>query len=124
MPKEYFICVDGVLVKEFKILLLKRDVEPFKGFWHVPSGQVEEDETPKQALMREFKEETNLDVNVGKIIGYRIEETSDRIKIIVIFEVKSAQGEIKLNSENTEYGWFRKFPANCVVDYGQFLQKE
>jgi ADP-ribose pyrophosphatase YjhB (NUDIX family) len=70
---------------------MKRNVETFKDFWHVVGGQVEENETLKEALKREFKEETNLDVEVGKIIGGRIEETFDRTKIIVVFEVASAQ---------------------------------
>ena len=83
-------------------MLMKRNVEPFKGFWHVVGGQVEENETLKEALKREFKEETNLDVEVGKIIGGRIEETFDRTKMIVAFEVASAGGEIK--AELREFG--------------------
>jgi len=104
-------------------LLMKRNVEPFKGFWHVVGGQVEENETLKEALKREFKEETNLDVEVGKIIGGRIEETFDRTKMIVAFEVASAGGEIKLNSENTEYAWFSQVPLNSVYDYTKYPRK-
>ena len=90
------------LVKGGKILLLKRNVEPFKGCWHVVGGHVEENETLKDSLKREFKEETNLYVEVGKIIGGRIEETFDRTKMIVAFEVASAGGEIK--AELREFG--------------------
>lgn len=60
---------------------------------------MEENETLKQALKREFKEETNLYVEVSEIIDGRIEQTPDRTKMIVAFKVTSAQGEIKLNSE-------------------------
>jgi 8-oxo-dGTP diphosphatase len=74
-------------------------VEPFKGCWHLVGGHVEENETLKQALKREFKEETNLYVEVSEIIDGRIEQTPDRTKMIVAFKVTSAQGEIKLNSE-------------------------
>jgi 8-oxo-dGTP diphosphatase len=122
--KKFVVCVDGVYVKDAKILLLKRNVEPFKGFWHVVGGHVEENETLKEALRREFREETNLDINVGNIIDGRIEETSDRIKIIAAFEVASAQGEIRLSSESEEYGWFAKVPHNCVYDYGKYLLKK
>jgi ADP-ribose pyrophosphatase YjhB (NUDIX family) len=90
--KEFVVCVDGVYVKDGKLLLLKRDVEPFKGRWHVVGGHVEENESLKEALKREFKEETGLDVAVGGIIDGRIEETFDRIKIIVAYEVTSAEG--------------------------------
>lgn len=74
MCNQFFVCVDGIYEKNAKILLLKRNVEPFKGFWHAVGGHVEENETLKEALKREFKEETNLDVEVGEIIDGRIED--------------------------------------------------
>ena len=123
LAKPVSVCVEGVFVKDEKILLLKRNVEPFKGYWHVVGGQVKENETLKDALKREFEEETNLDITVSKIIGGRIEETFDRTKLIVAFEVTSAEGEIKLNSENTEYRWFGQVPLNSVYDYGKYLRK-
>ncbi len=119
--KKFVICVDGVYVKDGKLLLLKRGVEPFKGYWHVVGGHVEEDETLKEAVKREFKEETGLDVVVGSIVGGRLEETFDRIKIIVAFQVVSAKGEVQLNSENETLGWFSQVPYNSVYDYTKYL---
>jgi len=113
--------VDGVYVKDGKVLLLKRGVEPFKGCWHVVGGHVEADESLRAAVKREFREETGLDVVVGGIVGGRFEETFDRIKIIVAFEVTSAEGEICLNSENEAYGWFDEFPCDSVYDYANYL---
>ena len=123
MIKKCFINVDGVYVKNGKILLLKRNVMPFKGFWHLVGGQVEENETLKEALKREFEEETTLNVKVGEIIDGRIEETFDRIKLIVTFEVLDARGEIKLNHENEEYGWFAIIPSNSVYDFGKYIRR-
>lgn len=121
--KTFYVCADGAYIKDGKILLLKRNTEPFKGFWHLVGGHVEENETLKEALKREFKEETNLDVEVGKIIDGRIENTPDRVKIIAVFEVISAKGKIKLNSENQEYGWFTSTPPNSVYDYTKYLKQ-
>jgi 8-oxo-dGTP diphosphatase len=104
------------------MLLLKRNVEPFKGYWHVVGGHVDENETLKEALTREFKEETDLDVKVGKILGSRVEETFDRIKLIVAFQIISAEGQIKINEENQEFGWFGKTPEKSVFDYFEFLK--
>ena len=56
--KKLVACVDGAYVKNGKILLVKRNVEPLKGFWHLIGGHVDENETLKEALKREFKEET------------------------------------------------------------------
>lgn len=119
--KKFVVCVDGVYVKDRKILLLKRSVEPFKGCWHVVGGHVDEDESLKAAVKREFKEETGLDVTVGGIIDGRLEVTFDRVKIIAVFEVVSAEGEIRLNSENEACGWFDEVPSNSVHDYEKYL---
>lgn len=121
--KEFVVCVDGVYVKDGKILMLRRAVNPFKGYWHVVGGHVEEDESLKEAVKREFKEETDLAVIVGNIINGRIEETFDRIKIIVAFDVTSARGDIRLNSENDAYDWFDEVPCDSVYDYMKYLPR-
>ena len=119
--KKFAMCVDGVLVRDGKILLLKRNVEPFKGCWHVVGGHVEEDESLKDAVIREFREETGLNVTVEGIIDGRLEVTFDRVKIIAVFEVVSAEGEIHLNFENEAYGWFDEVPSNSIYDYVKYL---
>jgi ADP-ribose pyrophosphatase YjhB (NUDIX family) len=121
LQHKFFVCVEGVYVKSGKILLLKRCVEPFKGCWHVVGGHVEENESLKEALKREFKEETSLDVEIGAILDGRIEKTFDRIKIIITFEVTFAQGKISINPESEEYGWFDKVPCNSVYNYAKYL---
>lgn len=82
---------------------------------------MEENETLKEALKREFKEETSLDVEIGDILDGRIEKTFDRIKIIITFEVTFAQGKISINPESEEYGWFDKVPCNSVYNYAKYL---
>ncbi|MFX1534826.1 MAG: NUDIX hydrolase [Promethearchaeota archaeon] len=112
------------ILKTGKSYFQKRNTEPFNGYWHLVGGHVEENETLKEALRREFKEETNLNIEVGVIINGRIEKTSDRIKIIITFEVTSAQGEIRLSSESEEYGWFAKITRNCFYGYSKYLLKK
>ena len=123
MAERFVICVDGIYVRDGKILLMKRNVEPFKGFWHVVGGHVNENENPMEALKREFKEETNLDIAIGEIVDARIEKTFDRTKIIIAFEVVSAEGDIMINSENEDYGWFTEFPVKSVYDYSRHIKR-
>jgi 8-oxo-dGTP diphosphatase len=119
--KKVFVYVDGFLAKDGKIFLLKRNVEPFKGFWALVGGFVEENETPQEALSREFKEETNLDVVVGDFLSDRLEETQDRLKRIFTFKIVTAEGELKLNEESQDYAWFTKAPKNAVYRYDEFM---
>ncbi len=117
------VCVDGLYVKEGKMLLLKRAVEPFKDRWGLVGGSVEPEESLADGLKREFREETGLEVEVGRLLDERVENTHDRIKRIFTFEVTSATGEIKLNPESKTYGWFERVPEDSVFDYGKFLSE-
>jgi len=47
-----------------KLLMIKRDKPPWKGFWLVPGGHVEDSELPHEALKREIREETGLEVEI------------------------------------------------------------
>ncbi len=58
-----------VVEHEGKILLVKRGILPFKGKWCLPGGFVEFDEGPEEAAIRECKEETNLEVQIEKLLG-------------------------------------------------------
>lgn len=120
-PKSFVVYVDGIYIKNKRMLVLKRSTDPFKGFWHVIGGQVKDNETLKEALFREFKEETNLEVKVGKIVAGRFEETFDQKKIIIAFKITSAKGKIELNSESEEFKWVKNFPPKSVYNYFQHL---
>ena len=58
--------VEGV---QGRLLLCRRAIEPFRGFWDIPGGFLHEDEHPLDALVREVREETGLDVEPGAYAG-------------------------------------------------------
>jgi len=59
------------------VVLIKRKYPPFQGFYALPGGFVEKGEKLKQALIREIKEETNLDIKINYRIGIYKEEGRD-----------------------------------------------
>ncbi len=60
----------GTLVEEDgKVLLIRRGVEPRKGYWALPAGYVEADESAEEAAVRETKEETNVPVELDELLG-------------------------------------------------------
>jgi 8-oxo-dGTP diphosphatase len=70
--------VDAIIEdKKGNIILIKRKYPPFQGFYALPGGFIEKGEKPKQALLREVKEETNLDVRIIEKIGIFDEEGRD-----------------------------------------------
>jgi 8-oxo-dGTP diphosphatase len=44
-----------------EILLTRRNINPFKNYWCLPGGHIDQFEPAKKAVIREVKEETNLD---------------------------------------------------------------
>lgn len=52
-----------------RILLVKRDTLPFKGYWALPGGRMEPGEAVEQTCVRETKEETGLDVTIERKVG-------------------------------------------------------
>ena len=58
--------VAAIIQKENKILATKRGYGEFINMWEFPGGKIESGETKKQALVREIKEELNIEINVDK----------------------------------------------------------
>jgi mutator protein MutT len=64
------ICVGAVVIDDDRLLLVRRGHGPAAGEWSFPGGRVEFGETMIEALVREVKEETGLDVVVDDYIGH------------------------------------------------------
>lgn len=63
------VSVDILIVKNDRIILLTRKIDPFKGKLILPGGMVEYGETVESAAVRETEEETGLNVKVKGILG-------------------------------------------------------
>ena len=61
--------VGAIAVANGRLLMVRRAREPGRGLWSLPGGHVEGGEYLSDALRREVKEETGLDVTVGGLAG-------------------------------------------------------
>lgn len=68
----------AVMIKDDKLLLVKRLRQPYAGTWMFPAGYVEYGEHPQETLIREVKEETGLDVVSSSIIDVLQTTDDDR----------------------------------------------
>ena len=66
----------AVIEKDNQVLIVKRNHEPFNGYWTLPGGHIDFGETAEQAVIREVKEETGLSF-IPKFITYREEIYKD-----------------------------------------------
>lgn len=73
-PERPVIGVGGVIVDHERTILIRRGTEPLLGQWSIPGGTIEVGETLEEAVRRELREETGLEVQVLELI-----ELFDRI---------------------------------------------
>ena len=69
--KGYNIGVGGAVVREHRLLLVRRASRHGRGNWQLPGGFIEPDETMEQAVVREVEEETGVVSEVQAVLGLR-----------------------------------------------------
>ena len=96
----------GLIRKDKKILLIKKVIGPYDGKLDLPGGTIEFGETPKEALKREFKEETGLEISEYKLFDtdsvcfnwqYKEDLTLKVHHIGIFYEITDYKGKIKNN---------------------------
>lgn len=67
-PSAPILGVGAIVVHEGKVVVIRRANEPLKGEWSIPGGKVELGETVAQAVVREVREETGLQVEPAALV--------------------------------------------------------
>ena len=107
--------VAALIMKDGKILIAKRSTgnKNVIGKWEFPGGKVEENETEKQAIEREIKEEFDILVKAEKFVTNVISKDKDRQIDLRLYLCKYIDGKIKLN-DHSDYKWVNK---SGILDY-------
>jgi 8-oxo-dGTP diphosphatase len=81
-PAAPLIGVGAVIVQQDRVLLVKRATEPARGRWSIPGGLIDVGETLAEAVIREVREETGLDVEPLQLVELldRIYRDGDRVR--------------------------------------------
>jgi mutator protein MutT len=95
-----------------EVLLIKRAINPHFGKWDIPGGFLENGEDPIEGLKREAKEELSIEIEPLEILTIVVDEygyvKGDFFTLNLFYKCKISSGEIKLDSENSDYHWFSK----------------
>lgn len=95
------------------------------GLWEFAGGKIEADETPERAIIRELKEEFDVEVTVNKKVTHHIYHYPEVSLELHTFEVVITSGDIKL-LEHDEISWVTiddvdKYPIapsnKMIIDY-------
>ena len=109
-PAGPVVGVGGVIVNEGRALIIKRANEPYKGQWSIPGGRVELGEALADAVRREMREETGLDVAVGPLIEVfeRIQHDVGGVRyhfVIVDYLCSCTGGELRAGDDAEDAVW-------------------
>lgn len=105
------VAVGAVIFKDDKVLLVKRSHQPAKGYWAIPGGKIKPGETMQQALVRELREETDLEIIPGKVVYvFDVIETNPQNEIdyhyvIIDFLCQYKSRKIKAGDDALDVKW-------------------
>lgn len=110
-PKRPFLAVSAAILRDGKVLIVRRARKPALGVYTLPGGGVETGESLVEAVTREVREETALDIEPVGLAGYREAIVRDaqagveRHFVILCFAARWAAGEPVLNDELDDARW-------------------
>jgi len=110
-PSYPLVGVGGIIFKKDSILLVKRAHPPAKDIWSIPGGLVKVGETLKEAVKREVKEETNLDVEVLdliEVVERILPDKNGKVEyhfVILDFLCRFLKGKLEADSDAKAVCW-------------------
>jgi len=108
------LTTDGVIIKNGKIVLIKRKNEPFKGKWALPGGFVEFGEKVEDAVVREVKEETGVTTKIKDILGIYSDPKRDprghTVSIVFLLEIITGELIADDDAESVKFYDLNKLP--------------
>lgn len=118
----------GALVTDAqgRLLLVRRTIRPFAGFWDIPGGFLEADEHPEAGAVREVREETGLSVAIVSLLGIYMDwyapsadPTASHHSLNFYYTTRVVGGTLALNDESAEARWFerRALPPMEAIAY-------
>lgn len=95
-----------------RLLLGRRALEPYKGYWDTVGGFLHEGEAPADGLRREVREETGLEIELGRFLGVwmdRYGAADSAVHTLNLFwVVRATGGELAPADDVAELAWFER----------------
>ncbi|MDR3062699.1 MAG: NUDIX domain-containing protein [Methanobrevibacter sp.] len=113
----YGLTVRGFLKNEDEMLLVKRSskskTDP--NMWELPGGKVDLGESFDNALIREFKEETNLNIKIGDFLHGFQHDLYHKRTVVLVFDLMALNNDIKISHEHDDFKWVKLDNLNELV---------
>jgi len=110
-PQRPYLAISAAIIRDGKVLVVRRARNPALGIYTLPGGGVETGETLIQAVTREVREETALEIEPVALAGHReaiARDAQGRVErhfVILCFAARWLSGEPVLNEELDDARW-------------------
>lgn len=102
------VAVVVFIVRNARVLLIQRAVDPGKGGWALPAGFVDHDEAPEAAAIRETLEETGLQVRIDRLLAVYPKRDEGLADIVIAYSASVNSGTAIAGDDAAALGWFER----------------
>lgn len=114
-------CAGALVVRNGKVLLVRRRIDPFRGYWDIPGGFCEADEHPAETALREVREETGLEIELAGLLGLWMDEYGGNTTLNVYYLARPLGRRLRLGDEAEGAAWFAPtaLPPHIAFENGR-----
>ncbi len=113
----------ALVERDGEVLLGRRRFDPSAGLWDIPGGFVEEYEHPLDALRRELREETGLEIEPTEFLGIWMQAYGERNVLCLTWLAHPVGGEARAGDDLVELRWFGpdELPAPAELAFESYV---
>ena len=101
-------CVAALILDDYKVLLTRRGIAPYRNYWDIPGGFLDHGEHPEAGLRRELQEELGLTVEIVDLYGMFMDTYGKNgvATLNIIYLCKALHDPTKCADDVVAYQWF------------------
>lgn len=96
----------ALVLRNGKVLLVRRSIEPFLGYWDIPGGFCEADEHPTATAVREIREETGFEIELTGLLGLWLDEYAGIRTLNIYYLARPVSQKMSTDGEADGAAWF------------------
>jgi 8-oxo-dGTP diphosphatase len=116
-------CAGALVERRGRLLLARRAVPPYKGWWDIPGGFLEADEHPEDGARREVHEETGLRVRILGLLGIYLDRYGGSPVMTLYYLARPVGGRERPADDAAELRWFARDELPRQIAFPGHVQK-